>query len=215
MSLPALTRRALPGASGDLTAGRPAAPPAGIVHLGLGNFHRAHQAVYTDAALTAEPGPWGVIGVASRSAAVVGALRAQDMLYTVVEISPAGHEFRVPAVHSDAFVAADEPDRLQDALAAPATRIVTLTVTERGYTYTPSTGALDLDDDGVRADLTGLAPARTAMGQLARGLLRRGRGPPPPGGPPPRGEPPPARPGPGGGPPRGGGGRPPAAGGAG
>jgi fructuronate reductase len=175
LSLPPLTRRSLAGVSTGLTQGRRAAPPAGIVHLGLGNFHRAHQAVYTDAALTAEPGPWGVIGVASRSAAVVGALRAQDMLYTVVEISPAGHEFRVPAVHSDAFVAADEPDRLQDALAAPATRIVTLTVTERGYTYTPSTGALDLDDDGVRADLTGLAPARTAMGQLARGLQRRAR----------------------------------------
>jgi len=173
MSLPVLARRALPGASTGLSAGRAAPPPAGIVHLGLGNFHRAHQAVYTDAALTVEPGPWGIIGVASRSAAVVEALRAQELLYTVVEISPEGHAFRVPDVHSDAFVAADEPDRLQDALAAPATRIVTLTVTERGYTYAPSTGALDLDDDGVRADLTGLTPARTTIGQLTRGLQRR------------------------------------------
>jgi fructuronate reductase len=81
----------------------------------------------------------------------------------------------VPDVHSDVFVAADEPDRLQDALAAPATRIVTLTVTERGYTYAPSTGALDLDDDGVRADLTGLTPARTVIGQLTRGLQQRAR----------------------------------------
>src|SRR4051794_29646200 len=97
----------------------PGSSPAGIVHLGLGNFHRAHQAVYTDAALTAEPGPWGIIGVANRSAAVVEALRAQQMLYTVVQISPEGYDFRVPDVHSDAFVAADEPDRLQDLLAAP------------------------------------------------------------------------------------------------
>ena len=175
MTLPALTRRALPGRSAGLTAGRLTAPPAGIVHLGLGNFHRAHQAVYTDAALSAEPGPWGIIGVASRSAAVVEALRAQQMLYTVVQISPEGYDFRVPDVHSDAFVAADEPDRLQDALAAPATRIVTLTVTERGYTYAPSTGALDLDDVGVRADLTGRTPARTTIGQLTRALQRRAR----------------------------------------
>jgi fructuronate reductase len=175
MSLPPLTRRSLAGASTGLTAGRPSSPPAGILHLGLGNFHRAHQAVYTDAALTAEPGPWGVLGVASRSAEVVEALRAQDMLYTVVEISSEGSDFRVPDVHTDAFVAADEPDRLLHALAAPAIRIVTLTVTERGYTYAPSTGALDLDDDGVRSDLTGLAPARTVIGQLTRGLQQRAR----------------------------------------
>jgi len=173
--LPALSRRTLPTAFPGLTAGRPAPPPAGIVHLGLGNFHRAHQAVYTDAALTAEPGPWGIIGVASRSAAVVEALRAQQLLYTVVQISPEGDDFRVPDVHTDAFVAAAEPGRLQDALAASSTRIVTLTITERGYTYAPSTGALDLDDDGVRADLRGQAPPGTAIGQLTRGLQRRAR----------------------------------------
>jgi fructuronate reductase len=175
VSLPRLSRRALPGGFPGLTAGRPAPPPAGIVHLGLGNFHRAHQAVYTDAALTAEPGPWGIIGVASRSAAVVEALRAQELLYTVVQIAPEGYDFRVPDVHSDAFVAADEPDRLLDALAAPATRIVTLTITERGYTYAPSTGALDVENDDVRSDLTGLTPPRTVIGQLSRGLQRRAR----------------------------------------
>ncbi|BBG01360.1 MULTISPECIES: mannitol dehydrogenase family protein [Pseudonocardia] len=146
----------------------------GIVHIGLSNFHRAHQAVHTAAALAAEPGPWGVLGIAPRSTAVADALVAQDLRYAVVEISPDGERASVPAVHTGALVAARDPEPVLTALAAPDTRIVSLTVTEGGYTIDPRTGGIDLDDPGVRADLAGTCS--TAIGLLARGLQRRARG---------------------------------------
>ena len=80
----------------------------GIVHLGLGNFHRAHQAVYTAAALDAQDGPWGILGVASRSATVADALREQDFRYCTVQISPETTTVQIPAVHTGALVAADQ-----------------------------------------------------------------------------------------------------------
>ena len=146
---------------------------AGILHLGLGSFHRAHQAVYTAAALAAGGGDdWGIIGVASRSRAVVDAMHAQDMLYSVAEISPAGTRLAIPAIHTDAFVAADDVERVVRGIADPEIRIVTLTVTENGYSYSPSTGHLDLSDPIIAADLRGEGPAST-IGQLARGIQRR------------------------------------------
>lgn len=157
----------------DAPCGVPAAPrEAGILHLGLGNFHRAHQAVYTSAALRAEGGDWGIVGVASRSRSVVDAMRAQDLLYCVATISPAGTSLSIPGVHTDVFVAAAEPERVVRHLADERIRIVTLTVTENGYSYSPSTQHLDLADPIVRADLRGGAP-RSTVGQLARGLQRR------------------------------------------
>jgi len=147
----------------------------GIVHLGLGNFHRAHQAVYTAAALAAEDGPWGTLGVASRSADVATALREQDHLYGVVEVSPERTRLVVPAVHTGVLVAARDPEAVLDAIAAPATQVVTLTVTEHGYTFSPRTHRLDLDDPAVRADLRGTAPPVTTIGLLVRGFQRRVR----------------------------------------
>jgi fructuronate reductase len=145
---------------------------AGILHLGLGSFHRAHQAMYTAAAIEQDGGDWGIIGVASRSRTVVDAMHAQDFLYSVATISPAGTSLAIPGVHTDAFVAADQPERVVTHLADPSIRIVTLTVTENGYSYSPATQHLDLDDPIVRADLAGGAP-RSTIGQLARGLQAR------------------------------------------
>ena len=129
---------------------REAVPAPGIVHLGLGIFHRAHQAVYTDAAISAHGGDWGIIGVSSRSSAVTDAMHAQDMTYTVVEISPEGSTFSTPRVHSDAFVAAENPERVVAEIGAATTRIVSLTVTENGYTYSPATGSLNVADADVQ-----------------------------------------------------------------
>jgi fructuronate reductase len=154
---------------------RTGAPSPGIVHLGLGNFHRAHQAVYTDAAVKAHGGDWGIIGVSSRSAAVTDAMHGQDMLYTVVEISPEGSRFSVPRVHTDAFVAAHNPQRVVAAIAAAETRIVSLTVTENGYHYAPATGSLNLQDPSIQYDLAHPATPRTPIGQMVRGLQLRGR----------------------------------------
>lgn len=145
---------------------------AGILHLGLGSFHRAHQAVYTAAALQAEGGDWGIVGVASRSRTIVDAMHAQDFLYTVATISPDSTSLSIPGAHTDAFVAADDPDRVVSQIADPGIRIVTLTVTENGYSYSPATQRLDLDDETVRSDLRGGAP-RSTIGQLARGLQAR------------------------------------------
>ena len=155
---------------------------AGIVHLGLGNFHRAHQAVYTRAALdaTASGGPtgadeWGIIGVGSRSASVTDAMKAQDLLYTVVEISPKGESFSIPGVHTDTFTAAAEPERVVSSIAAPSTRIVSLTVTENGYFYSPRTGHLAVDDPAIQHDLADAARPATPIGQIVRGLQSRAR----------------------------------------
>lgn len=155
------------------SVGVPAAPrAAGILHLGLGSFHRAHQAVYTAAAMRGGTGDWGVVGVASRSRRVVDALRAQDLLYTVATVSPSGTALTIPGVHTDVYVAADDPERVVTDIAHDGIRIVTLTVTENGYSYSPSTQHLDLADPIVQADLRGGSP-RSTIGQLARGLQRR------------------------------------------
>ncbi|MFF7682758.1 mannitol dehydrogenase family protein [Microbacterium sp. NPDC007973] len=145
---------------------------AGILHLGLGSFHRAHQAVYTAAALRAEGGDWGIVGVASRSRRVVDALHAQDHLYAVATVSPEATTLAIPGVHTDSYVAADDPARVVADLADPAIRVVTLTVTENGYSFSPSTQRLDVTDPRVQADLRGGAPTST-IGQLARGLQAR------------------------------------------
>ena len=145
----------------------------GIVHIGLGNFHRAHQAVHTAAALAHTDGPWGILGAASRSTKVADALRAQDLRYSVVELSPTRTEVTVPAVHTGVLVGAHQADALVDAIAARETRIVTLTVTEHGYTYSPRTRRLDLDNPAVQADLAGDVPPQTTIGQIVRGLQRR------------------------------------------
>lgn len=151
----------------------PAAPTgAGILHLGLGSFHRAHQAVYTAAAQREQNDAWGIIGVASRSRGIVDGMRAQDLLYSVATISPTGTSLTIPGVHTDAFVGAEQPERVVSHLADPAIRIVTLTVTENGYSYSAATERLDLDAPALRADLAGGAP-RTTIGQLARGLQAR------------------------------------------
>ncbi|GAA4536860.1 mannitol dehydrogenase family protein [Pseudonocardia xishanensis] len=140
-------------------------PGTGIVHLGLGNFHRAHQAVYTARALAAQDGDWGILGVASRSAAVVDALRAQELRYSVLEVSPEGSSVHVPAVHTGALVAAQDPEAVVAAIAEA--RIVSLTVTEHGYTIDPRTGGLD--HAALRAD------PHATLNLVVRGLQRRAR----------------------------------------
>jgi fructuronate reductase len=168
-AIPRLTRRSL-GARNRVPAEAPAR--AGIVHLGLGSFHRAHQAVYTARAIDHESGPWGILGVAWRSRRVVDALRSQDGLYCILELGGGDSVPLVVNVHTDLLVAADEPRAVLDRLADADTRIATLTVTEQGYTAHPSTGALNTDVADVRADLHGGVP-RTTVGLLARGLQQR------------------------------------------
>lgn len=169
LSLESLGR---PGPAGvSLPPPRSVADRTGIVHLGIGAFHRAHQAVFTeDAAVAAGEEGWGICGVTQRTASVVDQLRPQDCLYGVLERGPGDPALRVVGQVREVLFAADEPGRLRDRIADPATRVVTLTVTEKGYRRAPA-GGLDLDDPMVRADLEGAAG--TAVGQLVWGLAER------------------------------------------
>ena len=152
----------------------PGAAAAGIVHLGLGAFHRAHQAVHTEDAIAAAGGDWGIVGVAPRSRTVVDALAAQDNLYSVTTLGASGHSTRVIGSIAGTRHAPSDPSSVVTLLASPAIRIVTLTVTEKGYRLDPATGRLLLDDD-LRADLETSRPPRTVPGLLIRGLIARRR----------------------------------------
>ncbi|APW38038.1 mannitol dehydrogenase [Rhodoferax koreense] len=105
----------------------------GVVHLGLGAFHRAHQAMVFDRLLQDGNPRWGVLGVAMRSTELADALKLQDGLYAVQVASAEGLHWQVVGSLCDTCVAAREPGKVVAALAAPATRWVTLTVTEKGY----------------------------------------------------------------------------------
>ncbi|WP_147917132.1 mannitol dehydrogenase family protein [Ruania zhangjianzhongii] len=152
-----------------------AAPSPGILHLGYGNFHRAHQAVYTNAAVQSHGGDWGIVGVANSSREVVYAVESQDHLYTVVTIAPERTEFQVPRVLAETLVAAQQADRVVAQIAAAEIKIVTLTVTEHGYTFEPSTGGIDLANPLVQHDLQVVDQPRTSIGQIVRGLQARMR----------------------------------------
>jgi fructuronate reductase len=105
----------------------------GVVHLGLGAFHRAHQAMVFDHLLRQGDPRWGVFGVAMRSTELAGALAAQDGLYAVQVASESGIQWAVPGAVFATAVAALERERVVAALAAAGTRWLTLTVTEKGY----------------------------------------------------------------------------------
>ncbi|MFC0624457.1 mannitol dehydrogenase family protein [Kribbella deserti] len=143
----------------------------GLVHLGLGAFHRAHQAVYTElaAAATGET-TWGISGVSQRSTTVRDQLAPQDGLYSVLERGLGEPTVRVIASIREMLVA---PEGVVERIADPAVSVVTLTVTEKGYRASPD-GGLDFNDEGVKVDLASATP-RTVVGQLVAGLAARAR----------------------------------------
>ena len=149
-------------------------PRTGIVHLGLGIFHRAHLAVYTAKAIDADGGDWGIFA-SSRRSETPDAMRAQDLLYSVVDIAPGTEAITVPAVHTAVLGRGDPSCLVVEEIGKATTKIVTLTVTEAGYTFSPGTQRLDLDNPLVRGDLAGATSPATAIGQIVRGLQVRVR----------------------------------------
>lgn len=146
----------------------------GIVHVGPGNFHRAHQAVYLDALMRdGLAHDWGIVGasIMSGDARLREMLLAQDCLGTVVSQSPAGNRARITGCQLDYLPVGDIETILQ-AMADPATRIVSLTVTEGGYYLDATTGHVDLSHPALVADATAALPA-TTFGILAHALARR------------------------------------------
>ncbi|TCP85017.1 fructuronate reductase [Sphingomonas sp. PP-CE-1A-559] len=143
-------------------------PAKRIVHLGIGAFHRAHQAVYTQDAGDG----WRITGVSLRSPQVRDTLAPQDGLYTVTERSNGATSIRLIAAIDTVLVAAEDPDAVIAALAHTDTHVVTLTVTEKGYYRDPVTGRLRTDDQMIASDLDGGVP-ETIFGYLAAALDRR------------------------------------------
>ena len=150
----------------------PATIGCGIVHLGLGSFHRAHQAAYTDAVLGRDP-TWGICGVSLRSRGVVDALVRQDHLYTLLVRAPQGIEPRIIGSLREALCAADGIRAVVARLAAPSTRIVSLTVTEKGYCHDPASGRLDRSHPDIVRDLGNRDAPASALGVLLFGLAAR------------------------------------------
>lgn len=151
----------------------PAAHGIGIVHLGIGAFHRAHQAVYLDDLLALHGGNWRILGVSLRSAAVRNQMAPQDGRYTLVERGAGGERLRVIGSVADVLVASADPAAVVAAIARPETAIVSLTVTEKGYCHDPATGALDEHHPDIVHDLAAPAAPRSAIGFLAAGLAAR------------------------------------------
>ena len=147
----------------------------GIVHLGLGAFHRAHQAVATEECLDAGATDWGIAAASLRSPATRDALTPQDGLYTLALREGDRQALRVIGAVGQCFVAPENPGALLAAMADPGVRIVSLTVTEKGYTADVASGDLRLDHPGVRHDLAQPGAPQTAIGFLARALDMRHR----------------------------------------
>jgi len=146
---------------------------AGIVHLGIGAFHRAHQAAMVDDRLNAGETGWGIIAASLRSPDTAAALNPQDGLYTLAVRDGAGTRLRVVGSILDVIVASDARERLLSAMTNPAVRIVSLTVTEKGYCHDPATGDLNPDHPGIVADLAAPATPGTAPGMIVEALARR------------------------------------------
>jgi fructuronate reductase/mannitol 2-dehydrogenase len=150
---------------------RAALTPA-VIHLGVGGFHRAHQAVYLDDLAHRGHRGWGEIGVGLRSPAMRDALAPQDWLYTVLERGSDQDKARVIGSMVGYLFAPDDPEAVLRALADERTRLVTLTITGGGYPVGED-GRFRADDPGVRADLTHPRQPTTAFGYLTAALDRR------------------------------------------
>jgi mannitol 2-dehydrogenase len=158
-----------------------------IVHIGVGGFHRAHQAVYIDDLLSRygrQHGvtDWGICGVGllPHDTRIRDAMNSQNGLYTVVERSAAGNQARIIGVHSGVLFAPDDPEAVLQKMAAESTRIVSLTITEGGYFADQKTGDFLADHPDIVYDLQHPQQPKTAFGYILEALeRRRQRGQPP------------------------------------
>jgi len=146
---------------------------SGILHLGVGNFHRAHQALVADDALEAGDLASGVVGVSLRHSAMRDALQPQDGLYTVVERGSAGTRYRVCGALRERLVAPSSPMAVLDRFADPRIGIVTITVTEKGYAHDPASSGLDRLHPDVIHDLAHPREPRSTPGWIIAGLRAR------------------------------------------
>lgn len=146
----------------------------GIVHLGIGAFHRAHQAFYTEQVLNEGGGDWGIIGCSLRSDQVREQLAPQDGLYTLLQRGTT-NDRQIIGVVQKVLVGPEDPQAIIDAIAEESIKVVSLTVTEKGYCHHPATGALNQDHPDIQHDLSHPLFPKSAVGYIVAGLERRRR----------------------------------------
>jgi mannitol 2-dehydrogenase len=149
----------------------------GVVHFGVGGFHRAHQAMYLDTLMSENKAlDWGIIGVGvlPGDRRMRDVMREQDCLYTLVVKDADGTMHpRVIGSIADYLFAPDDPEAVLAVMADPATRIVSLTITEGGYHVNQSTGEFDQSDARIQNDLADAAVPCTTFGFIVEALRRR------------------------------------------
>jgi len=151
----------------------------GMVHIGVGGFHRAHQAMYTHKLLQQHLGrEWTICGVGLREAdrAMQQVLSKQDFLYSLVELGADGkNEVSVIGAIRDFLFAPDDPQAVIEKLANPEVRIVSLTITEGGYNVDDSSGAFNVQHPDIQHDLKYPLAPRSVFGFLTEALARRAK----------------------------------------
>ena len=142
----------------------------GILHFGIGNFHRAHQAVYVDDILNLGDARWGIAGVSLRSPTMRDNLRPQDNLYTLAVLGE-NTEYRVIGAIQDVIVAPNQPDTVINLIAKPTVQLISSTITEKGYGL--ASGAVDFSHADLQAEAASLENPKTIYGFIARGIILR------------------------------------------
>lgn len=149
----------------------------GILHFGVGAFHRSHQALAIDTLLTKGlANDWGIVGVGllPSDKKMEQALKPQDCLYTLITKHPDGRQdFQVIGSMLSYIFAVENPELVLEKLVDPAIRIVSLTITEGGYSFDRVTGEFDPTTPGVKEDLAGSPNPVSAFGFIVEGLKRR------------------------------------------
>ena len=177
MTVPRLSDTSLPALRAGVV--RPgydrAALACGLVHLGLGAFVRGHLALYTEDLLATRPGPWGIVGVSLRRPDQRDSLQPQDGLYTTLCRDGDTTAARVVGCLRRVVVAPEDPAGVVALMAGPECRVVSLTVTEKGYCHDPATGRLDLAHPDIRHDLAQPDTPRSTVGMLTAALAARRR----------------------------------------
>ncbi|GAC33384.1 mannitol dehydrogenase family protein [Paraglaciecola polaris] len=150
---------------------------AGIVHIGVGGFHRSHEAFYTDEYMQQSGDlSWGICGVGLREGdrKMQGILKEQDYLYTLIVKHPNGQvENRVIGCLTDFLLSCDDPQSVIDKMADEQTKIVSLTITEGGYNFNPITDEFDFEHPDVIHDLANPDSPRLVFGYLTAALKKR------------------------------------------
>jgi len=152
---------------------KPSEHQCGIVHIGIGAFHRGHQAVFTDDVLARFGGDWRIIGVSLRSPAVALQLNPQDGLYSVTQKSATEQSTRIIGAIKEVLVAPKETQKVIKTLAQQSVHIVTLTVTEKGYHYDASKGALNNNSIDIQHDIAHPDSLRSMPGFLVAACKQR------------------------------------------